>query len=94
LQPSGGVETLLLLPPAADDASELLALLGGGESWSTSALAAALGKSQRSVQRALSALQADERVTAVGQGRSQRWVLSPQTTFATTLLLVARGTLG
>jgi hypothetical protein len=94
LQARGGAETLLFLPPAADDASELLALLGSGEPWSTSGLAAALGKSQRSVQRALSALQDDERVTAVGQGRSQRWVLTPQTAFATTLLLVARGTLG
>lgn len=94
LQARGGAETLLLLPPAADDASELLALLGGGEPWSTSGLAAALGKSQRSVQRALAALLEQERVTSTGKGRAQRWVLAPQTTFATTLLLVARGTLG
>jgi hypothetical protein len=94
LQARGGAETLLVLPPAADDASELLALLGGGEPWSTSALAAALGKSQRSVQRALAALYEEERVTSTGKGRAQRWVLTPQTTFTTTLLLVARGTLG
>lgn len=94
LQARGGLPTLLLLPPFDGDASELLALLGSGESWSTSGLAAAVGKSQRSVQRALSALQADGRVGALGRGRSQRWALAPQTAFATTLLLVARGTLG
>jgi DNA-binding transcriptional ArsR family regulator len=86
--------TLLVLPPTSDEVSELLALLQSGEPWSTSALAAALGKSQRSVQRALSALQDDARVTALGRGRAQRWVLTPQTAFTTTLLLVARGTLG
>jgi DNA-binding transcriptional ArsR family regulator len=89
-----GLPTLLLLPPGAGDASELLALLAGGDSWSTSGLAAAVGKSQRSVQRALATLQADGRVIALGRGRSQRWSLAPQTGFATTLLLVARGTLG
>jgi biotin operon repressor len=83
-----------MLPPTDDDASELLALLQSGEPWSTSGLAAALGKSQRSVQRALSSLQGDGRVTALGRGRTQRWVVAPQTAFATTLLLVARGTLG
>jgi hypothetical protein len=94
LQAKGGLSTLLLLPPGEGDASELLALLTGGESWSTSGLAAAVGKSQRSVQRALATLQDDGRVSTVGRGRSQRWSLAPQTGFATTLLLVARGTLG
>jgi hypothetical protein len=94
LQARSGLQTLLLLPPAEGDTSELLALLASGESWSTSGLAAAVGKSQRSVQRALSTLQDEGRVSAVGRGRAQRWALSPQTGFATTLLLVARGTLG
>jgi hypothetical protein len=94
LQAKSGLPTLLLLPPGEGDASELLALLASGESWSTSGLAAAVGKSQRSVQRALATLQDDGRVSAVGRGRSQRWALAPQTGFATTLLLVARGTLG
>ena len=94
LQVKGGLPTLLLLPPGEGDASELLALLSSGESWSTSGLAAAVGKSQRSVQRALATLQDDGRVSTVGRGRSQRWSLAPQTGFATTLLLVARGTLG
>jgi hypothetical protein len=94
MQASNGAATLLVLPPSSDEASELLALLQSGEPWSTSGLAAALGKSQRSVQRALSALQDGARVTALGRGRAQRWVLTPQTAFTTTLLLVARGTLG
>ena len=48
---------MLLLPAAPGETSALLALLGGGEAWSTSALALALGKSQRTVQRALGALE-------------------------------------
>ena len=85
---------LLLLPPHPGDASALVALLSAGESWSTSALAIALGTSQRSIQRALGGLEADGRVTGVGRGRSRRWVAPPSSGFATTLLLVARPSRG
>jgi DNA-binding transcriptional ArsR family regulator len=94
LRPRRAARVLLLLPPSPGEASALLALLGGGEAWSTSALAAALGKSQRTVQRALGALEEGGQVRAVGDGRSRRWVAPPVTGFATTLLLVARETLG
>ena len=94
LLPHAGQGVALLLPPAAGETSELWALLRGGEAWATSALSAALGKSQRSVQRALSELEAEGRVRATGAGRARRWVAAPGGGFATTLLLVAPGTLG
>ncbi|HEY6081579.1 MAG TPA: helix-turn-helix domain-containing protein, partial [Polyangiaceae bacterium] len=84
----------VLLPPAEGEASALLALLRGGEAWATSALAAAVGKSQRAVQRALLLLERDGKVRAVGAGRARRWVGAPTSGFATTLLLVAPGSLG
>jgi hypothetical protein len=90
LRPRRGARILVLLPPAPGEASALLALLRGGESWSTSALATAIGSSQRTVQRALVALRDDGRVEALGRGRSQRWIARPPEGFATTLLLVTR----
>jgi hypothetical protein len=59
----------------------------GGEPWSTSALAYALGASQRTVQRALRHLDESRAVRPVGRGRSRRWVAPPLAGFATTLLL-------
>jgi hypothetical protein len=94
LVPRGGDAPLLLLPPEGGEASELWALLRGGEAWATSALANALGKSQRSVQRALAELESAGRVRASGAGRARRWVAAPTGGLATTLLLVAPGTLG
>ncbi|MDF3065733.1 MAG: Malic enzyme [Polyangiaceae bacterium] len=94
LAPRGGARVLVLLPPAPGEASALLSLLRGGEAWATSALAAALGKSQRAVQRALGELSQAGKAQAVGQGRAQRWVATPSAGIATTLLLVAPGTLG
>jgi hypothetical protein len=90
----GDVRPVLLLPPTPGEASALFALLRGGESWATSSLAAAVGKSQRAVQRALSGLERDGKVRAVGKGRARRWVGAPVAGFTTTLLLVAPGTLG
>ena len=40
--------------------------------WSTSALALALGESQRNVQRALATLEAAGQVRAIGRARAQR----------------------
>jgi DNA-binding transcriptional ArsR family regulator len=62
----------VLAPPIGGDAGSILALLEGGESWSTSALACALGSSQRTVQRALRQLEEVAAVRAVGRGRSRR----------------------
>jgi hypothetical protein len=80
--------SLYVLSPASDDeASRLLALLADGEGWSTSALALALGESQRSVQRALKALESLGKVRSFGRGRNRRWLVPPLTPFATHLLL-------
>jgi hypothetical protein len=94
LAPEGARRVALLLPPTEGEASALFALLRGGEAWATSALAAAVGKSQRAVQRALAGLEEQGRVRATGEGRARRWVASPVAGFAMTLLLVAPGTLG
>ena len=79
---------VLALPVDAEDAA-LLALLGDGEAWSTSALAVALGNSQRTVQRALESLSAARRVQAFGRGRARRWLMPQPLGFTTTLLLPA-----
>ncbi|HET9651269.1 MAG TPA: hypothetical protein VFP36_03725 [Usitatibacter sp.] len=60
-----------------------------GESWSSSALALALGASQRTVQRSLDALAESGKVQSVGCGRARRWMTPPVPGFATTLLLPA-----
>ncbi|MGE5096242.1 MAG: helix-turn-helix domain-containing protein, partial [Betaproteobacteria bacterium] len=58
-------------------------------SWSSSALALALGASQRNVQRALDDLAAAGKVQPVGRGRARRWMTPPLPGFTTTLLLPA-----
>src|SRR5262245_3402643 len=65
----------------------VLAFLADGESWSSSALALALRKSQRTVQRALDSLAAAGSVQSFGRGRARRWMTPPVPGFATTLLL-------
>ena len=87
LVPRRGGRVHVLLPPGPGESSAVIAVLAGGESWSTSALAAAVGSSQRTVQRELTALLAQGRVHAVGRGRSRRWTADPPAGFATTLLL-------
>lgn len=79
LVPGGAQAVLLLRPPIAGEAAALQALLADGAAWSTSALALALGESQRTVQRALAELQAAGRVRSIGRGRAQRWVSAPLT---------------
>ena len=78
---------VVLAPPIDGPAGAVLALLEGGESWSTSALAHALGASQRTVQRALRQLEEATAVRAVGHGRARRWLAPALGGFATTLLL-------
>jgi hypothetical protein len=89
LAPSGGCEVVVLVPPIDGDSASLLALLGDGAAWSTSALALALGDSQRTVQRALVELEAAGRVRSIGRARAQRWLASPPAGFTTNLLLPA-----
>lgn len=79
----------LIAPPVEGDAGELMALLADGAAWSTSALALALGESQRHVQRALADLLDQGRVRAAGQARARRWLAPPLTGFTTILLLPA-----
>jgi DNA-binding transcriptional ArsR family regulator len=86
------VNVRLLAPPIESPDAAVLALLADGEAWSTSALAMALGSSQRTVQRALVALEGAGQARALGRGRSQRWLAAPVAGFATTLLLpIAEG---
>ena len=87
LVPIHAAGVTVLAPPMDGEAGAILALLEGGESWSTSALASALGSSQRTVQRALRQLEEGASVRAVGQGRSRRWLAPPLAGFATNLLL-------
>ncbi|MDR0200769.1 MAG: helix-turn-helix domain-containing protein [Delftia acidovorans] len=67
----------------------VLALLSDGEAWASSALALALGASQRSIQRTLEVLERDALAQPVGRGRARRWVARPAPGFTTTLLLPA-----
>jgi hypothetical protein len=87
LAPRAAHPVVVLAPPIDGPAGSILALLEGGEPWSTSALAYALGASQRTVQRALRDLDESRAVRPVGRGRSRRWVAPPLAGFATTLLL-------
>lgn len=85
-----GARGLVVLAPLTDDGSaKVLALLGDGESWSSSALALALGTSQRTVQRDLDELHAAGKVQAIGKGRARRWMAPPVPGFPTSLLLPA-----
>ena len=89
LAPRGGREVVVLAPPVEGEYAALLAFLADGESWSSSALALALGASQRTVQRALDSLSAAGKVQSFGRGRACRWMTSPVPDFTTTLLLPA-----
>src|SRR5262249_23031183 len=51
LQPRHAGEVVVLAQPVDEEHAEVLAFLADGESWSSSALAVALGASQRTVQR-------------------------------------------
>ena len=87
LAPRHAREVAVLAQPVEDENGAVLAFLADGESWSSSALAIALGTSQRSVQRALDSLSAAGKVQSFGRARARRWVTSPMPGFATTLLL-------
>jgi len=77
LLPRQAERVLVLEPPSAAGNAALLALLGDGQAWSTSALALALGASQRTVQRDLALLEAEGQVSAIGRARARRWLWRP-----------------
>jgi DNA-binding transcriptional ArsR family regulator len=89
LAPRRASEVVVLARPVEEEHAAVLAFLADGESWSSSALALALGASQRTVQRALDSLAAAGKVQSFGGGRARRWLTPPVPGFATTLLLPA-----
>ena len=92
LAPRRAREVVVLARPLEENGegqAAVLAFLTDGESWSSSALALALGTSQRTVQRALDSLAASGKVQSVGRGRARRWMTPPVLGFTTTLLLPA-----
>jgi len=89
LAPRRAREVVVLARPVEDEHAAVLAFLADGESWSSSALALALGTSQRTVQRALDSLAAAGKVQSFGRGRARRWMTPPVPGFTTTLLLPA-----
>jgi hypothetical protein len=89
LRPLREVDVAVVAPPIDGEQASLVALLSDGAAWSTSALALALGASQRTVQRALAELEAEGRVRSIGKARAQRWLAPPLAGFTTILLLPA-----
>jgi tetratricopeptide (TPR) repeat protein len=89
LVPRRASEVVVLTTPVDEEHGAVLAFLADGESWSSSALAFALGVSQRTVQRALDELVAEGKVQSFGQARARRWMTPPAAGFTTTLLLPA-----
>ncbi|MBE1161051.1 helix-turn-helix domain-containing protein [Dyella acidiphila] len=89
IAPRHAHEVMVLARPVEEAHAAVLAFLADGETWSSSALALALGTSQRSVQRALDALAGAGKVQSFGHGRARRWMTPPMPGFATALLLTA-----
>jgi hypothetical protein len=89
LVPRRAREVIVLARPVEEEHAAVLAFLADGESWSSSALALALGTSQRTVQRALDLAAAAGKVQWFGRGRARRWLTPPVLGFTTTLLLPA-----
>ena len=89
LMPRRAGEVVVLARPVDEPHAAVLAVLADGESWSSSALALALGASQRTAQRALDSLATAGKVQSFGRGRARRWMTPPVPGFTTTLLLPA-----
>ena len=68
LVPRRAREVVVLARPVEEEHAAVLAFLADGESWSSSALALALGASQRTVQRALDELAAGRQGAVVRPG--------------------------
>lgn len=89
LVPRRARKVVVLARPVEEEHAAVLAFLADGESWSSSALALALGASQRTVQRSLDELAGAGKVQFFGRGRARRWMTPPVPGFTTTLLLPA-----
>jgi hypothetical protein len=87
LAPRHARAVVVLAPPVEEQHATVLAFLADGESWSSSALAIALGASPRTVQRALEQLAAAGKVQPFGRGRARRWMTPPVPGFPTIMLL-------
>ncbi|HEY1080991.1 MAG TPA: hypothetical protein VGE29_01955 [Prosthecobacter sp.] len=87
LHPRHDAEVNVLAWPAEEEHGAVLAFLADGEAWSSSALALALGVSQRTVQRSLDALAAEGKVQWFGRARARRWTASSVPGFTTIMLL-------
>jgi tetratricopeptide (TPR) repeat protein len=87
LAPRRAREVAVMAPPVEEQHATVLAFLADGESWSSSALAIALGASSRTVQRTLEQLAEAGKVQPFGRGRARRWMTPPVPGFPTTLLL-------
>jgi hypothetical protein len=87
LAPRRAREVVVLAPPVEGQHAAVLAFLADGESWSSSALAIALGASPRTVQRSLEQLAAAGKVQPFGRGPARRWMTPPVPGFPTILLL-------
>jgi hypothetical protein len=89
LVPRRAREVVVLTPPVEEEHAAVLGFLADGESWSSSALALALGISARTVQRTLDTLSTAGKVQPVGRGRARRWMSTPVPGYPTALLLPA-----
>jgi len=89
LAPRRARKVVVLAPPVEGEDAAVLAFLADGEAWSSSALALALGTSQRTAQRALDSLAETGKVQSFGRGRARRWTAPPVLGFTTALLLPA-----
>jgi tetratricopeptide (TPR) repeat protein len=87
LAPRHACDVVVLAPLVDEEHAAVLAFLADGESWSSSALAIALGTSARTVQRALDPLAAAGKVRSFGRGRARRWMTPPVLGIPTILLL-------
>jgi len=87
LAPRRAREVVVLVWPVEEEHAKVFAFLADGEAWSSSALAIALGTSQRTVQRALDSLRGSGKVQSFGHGRARRWMTPPVPGFTTALLL-------
>lgn len=89
LKPRRACEVAVLAQPLEEAHADVLALLADGEAWSSSALALALGTSQRNMQRALEGLAGAGKIQSFGKARARRWLTPPVPGFPTALLLPA-----
>lgn len=89
LKPHRASAVAVLAQPLEEPHADVLALLADGEAWSSSALALALGTSQRNMQRALEALAEAGKIQSFGKARARRWLTPPVPGFPTALLLPA-----